>query len=551
MKKWFKLLFNASLLTAVTPAILIGATSCASDDYFEEGKMVEIKPRLIVDKNDEDKDFQFPWYATPSFKNEENHSKRIYPPYLRLWAELFPDEQGLTEDKLDANHIWPKTVTSGTGLITYSEFFLDPHGDVCKALGLNPQEDFKNINQLIKDSNIPHDEQGNITQPFNLNLSQTYLHNEFADEAIKVWLNPIFIQNLKSENNTSFWDYVSNLDLSNNNLWYLPLIGYNDAANSEDDKFARFKKTNVLENLNSINLSNNQLTCLPHIASTEKYDLTKCVKKIREKDPSINLVGNCVGYFLGYALSKNLNYSNNKVIDLGNFQYDPVHEVLRQSIAFYSNFSLIDSDVKLWLGQAVSKNHEKVDENYLKDHIDLDSQPDEKNISGFDPILDKTFKSLDDAKDDTWGSVLLYYSDELINQNFLSSSYVHCSLDYNAPPAVLQFLEGSYYMYDYAFVESEKWEMSHSIEVPFPQTYDFDKNSIKHLDGEKLVFGYDISYPYASKILTVLFSSVFGFSGLFISWIWLYYGWLRKIIANKRKKANLICLIGQKEKEDK
>ena len=319
-KKILKLFTGLSTasLAATSSLILTSCSNNNSNDDFTSGFLKSMNIRFLPSSR-----MPFPIYALPY----------NLPYFMAPNFEVMNIINGTPLDEgvvIDPETGWPEA--NSLKLMTYQQFFMNtkvaqemsPTGNEKESLGV---DGFKNL------AKYRHDTEGKSK----LNLKGAYLNDDYADETIKAFNCPYFYDayNVGTENEpvyASVYSSIRTIDLSNNNLWYLPFFGYNSmpyGQNVTDPYIMRGSEVDSsdvpvkigFENLGLnadgtaitgtiIDLKENQLTILPYADFTTgsgeeavnySFDITNLFASDEDPYPWTNAIavdGNCFGYDL-------------------------------------------------------------------------------------------------------------------------------------------------------------------------------------------------------------------------------------------------------------
>lgn len=242
-----------------SPIILPGISFLTFSTNFEPYKST-IESEIINKQNFDIRTYEYlnNQNALPKYDNTFGS-----PDYNLIYSNVVENP---TQVNVDANG-W------ATANNTYRQVFLN---DQVAAFFSNNNVD-SNFDINVAKSNLTNVQNTmNFEHFYDLNNDP---FNIYADDTIKCLNNP----NLKD-----LWNQVQEINLSNNDLWYLPLLGYQSSQTSNAASF--------YNELNKLDLSNNKLTLLPFakiqgLIRTSYYDLTQ-LPKLQEN--SILLSGNLI-----------------------------------------------------------------------------------------------------------------------------------------------------------------------------------------------------------------------------------------------------------------
>lgn len=355
------------------------------------------------------------------------------------------------------------------GKNTYNQLFLNQ--EVAKyfadaAGGKDPNSPMINtdlllINQFFKNNGNKCD------------LSGMYFNDQYRDETIKALANPLF--------HDMFMDLIE-LNLSNNNLWYIPMFGF-EYRESLTTRHKLFSK------LESLDLSNNKISHLPiHMASKistgNNFDLTNTLNGLK----LINLDNN----FL---------VSEPELVNIGKTNWSNKKQ---------SSWIYLQTDVlKKYISQQAA------DKLNLKDLSKID-------LLGPSP-LDPAKKIIDEIN----LFVLNYYQ-----SNFLGSSVVYNEASSTSANASYCDI----YIYANANLGSGEYVMS-AVFKTF-QYYNIQDNQLE-TSLNSMFFKTTIDGFLKNDTVLILTSLFIAAVGICVISFSVYNLFLKKKIAAKRKKKNL------------
>lgn len=487
---------------SMTP-ILTSCTVGKVNEFCNEIKIRDLIPNP---------DTYYPVYASP-----KNEPSRMSPNYLGMW-----DKEGLFYKVIwvDKETGWFDNLIEDDGTIdsefTWQHLFLNTN--VCKAFEVNPTEPIGDLNNLYSKLNRTE-----------WNLSGCYINDEYADETVKALNNPWFYRVIDGTN--SIASQIENIDLSSNNIWYVPFFGYCSApiyswiyggekSDSTNQKYIGFRS------LINLNLKNNQITTLPHekiSGSTDKNDITKF--STTNPNFSVYVDNNYMAYNFSSTLflSGNYQFSNESVIK---YTLDSKNNTI-ESYAIYQG----DKYIRNYLNHAV------------RGILGASIRPQSIPLDSYIETLDKNVDNLSNANKNKVGSCYAQIIINYFNNDNLFSSYIYSELS-GLPEIIFTLIEGTDYGFCYPEYSVNKGSIKLSFDLGDPRIVK------KTTSGE-----YNILYPFTdtqsfiathidkycisgwTSTFMIIVLTIIGIVGISLLVYFLYF---KRYLTNKKHKQEML-----------
>ena len=539
------------LFTGVSSAVALNATgsvfltSCANtnaETNFTSGLTKSLNVRNLATE-----EVPCPIYATPT----QN-------PYLMApdFKEInILNGTPLTEPVQLDEHGWPIDQTLAT--MTYAQFFMN--NDVASAMAplgmVETPVSFQDMAIKFKK---------NMSDPTingKLDLKGLYKYDEYADETIKAFNCPYFYDAQQVQDAGQAVEYASvyscikTIDLSNNDLWYIPFFGYNanpanGATATEADKYIMRGREEVssvpkkigFESLDTtaniiLDLRDNQITILPFadnvIVEGEEvnYDITNLFSSDDDPYPYTNKIavdGNCIGYDLKNdsiftAFTNYRRYNNMDAIafnkDSDGFGY--------QSYAVYTNREQMFNEIVTKCCTALNEAKDAFLKRSLDAHVE--------EVQKLSTVM------ADSETKYPLGDCLNQLLAEYLSANGLVSAYLYTKYEIELT-LLVQLFSNSDFVYDYPSYSSNNGCLNFSLQLGTPRICEKEGNNYvnKYATGQGSYFiAFSVYVFEATHVMAITVGILCSIVGLALVFVIVYYVWLRKLIARKRQLKDL------------
>lgn len=480
-----------------TPAL----TSCTLGKQNSFCNQVDVKEYV----NDETS--YYPVYATPSSNKE-----KMAPDFVDIW-----NEQGIN---YDSSITW---VNDSTGWLddtcisslTYEQLFLNTK--VCNAFEVEPSSKIGSFDNLFN----------SLSKITVWNLSNVYETDKFADDTVKALNNPWFYS---ATNGLSIVSNVTEINLNDNDLWYIPFFGYCEGANSpwiygnSETKYIGFSS------LNKIDLRNNEITTLPHDKTklaSNKQDLTRF--KTTNPNFVVYIDNNHMTYNFNATTFATYNYEfydHSAIVYSVNGNNDTI-----QSYAIYDNQKYIAN----YLNQ------------YVKNVLGEDINSKRINLDSYNEELQETVSNISQDEKFTVGQLYAQIIVNFLNDNNLFSGYIYSELT-GLPEILYPFIEGTDYAFCYPEYSTNKGRIDLSFDLGDPRL-------VKENTSSEGFASYDVLYPSSdtesfiaitvngfciSGWSSIFMIVIFAILGLIIFGLLFYFFFFKQYLSNKRRRSELL-----------
>ena len=549
-KKILKLFSGLSSVAMLATSSLI-LTSCSAnnnDDNFTNGFVKPLNIRFLPSSR-----LTYPIYALPK------QNPYFMAPNFKVMNII--NGTPLNDDVvIDPDTGWPDI--NSLKLMTYQQFFMNdkvaqemsPTGSEKEPIGV---DGFKTLAKFRHDT----------AEKSTLNLKNAYKYDDYADETIKAFNCPYFYNayEISSGVFASVYSSIRKIDLSENNLWYLPFFGYNANAYDPIIEASHYimraqqipeGETNPVKmgfvnlGLNTdgstvmpgtiIDLSGNQLTLLPFADDVdtgtydilgnkiyENYDLTSLLIDPDETLQWTNAIavdGNCFGYDLKDTgvLANFTKYRKYQNINAIEFSTDTEGKGY-QSYAIYTNKERMYDEVVWKCSEALNETVDQFKKRSLDSIV-----PEVQKLSSVLGSSDEQYPL---------GACLNQLIAEYLSNNGLCSAYIYTNYEISLG-ILVQAFSNSDYIYDYANYSSNSGCLTFSLQLGTPRECikegDFYVNKYATGQGSYFiaftVYGFDATHYMA--IIVAIICALVGAALIFVI---LYYTFIRKHIAAKKK----------------
>lgn len=463
--------------------------------------------QIVIREYVGDESTYYPVYATPS-----SHKEKMAPNFLEIW-----NVEGI---KYDSSITWINETTgwlndSCISNLTYQQLFLNTN--VCAAFNVQPSTVVGSLDSLYNTLSI-------FTK---WDLSQVYEKDKYADETVKALNNPWFYSSI---NGSSIVSNVTEIDLHDNDLWYIPFFGYCETSSTpwiygkDESNYIGFKS------LEKIDLRDNEITTLPHINSktlSDKQDLTR----FTDTNPN----------FLVYVDNNHMTY-NFSTSTLASYNYQFYnHSAIAYTV---NNKNDTIQSYALYQNQDYIKN--QLNE-YVKSILGQDVNPQKINLDSYSEDLQASLSTT--SKDEKFTVGLLYAQIivDYFNNNNLFSGYIYSELT-GLPEILYPLIEGTDYAFCYPEYSTNKGKIDLSFDLGDPRI-------VKETFNEEGDVSYNVVYPASdteSFIATTINGyCVSGWTSIFMIVIFLilgvaiivilfYFVYFKHYLSNKRRRNELL-----------
>lgn len=539
-------------------------------------------PRVLINQ-----DHPFPVYPTPMARQDSSAvqqyttpfmSHDLAPDYVAMWKlyDIMPDSEHFPNNWI---HGWPQDYEK----LTYHQFFLNSNvatkfdtwanHDDDPSHTVNIDQDYLNIYNLV-DGIYNKFVDMDANQYFDLNLSGDYKYDDYADENIKVLNNPFFYEETifpAVTDGYSFWSLVGNINLSNNDLWYIPFFGYWDVDPNFYSLIYSYSELYVyrsyhlvsaseyiegLSHLKFINLSNNHLTTLPityyyrdmsegtdeEVREWGDDDLT-CIMYDTNSESvvgEINVNGNYLrntfdlGTFSSFVANKNPVYEHSDAISsaLPNSLSSTTATNDYQTTAIYWDENMYKKALNYYVYNAVDQEGLPIHQTF--DDVDLNK---------YNPQIISVIPDLynyGNSKNFNIGQCINSLIVDYINDNWLSSNVVYDDI-LNQELLISNILGGNCF-FAYSNFSSNTGKTNLAINVMGPQqcTWDGINYHITTYNSDiSYFFGLSLSHFKHLNVMWIIEGIIIGLVAIALIMLILYCVVFRKKMAKKRKDKDL------------
>ena len=539
---------SAATTLAATGSILL--TSCSNtntNNNFTEGLTKTLDIRNLSTEQ-----VPCPVYATPT-------------QYASLMAPDFKAINEKNNTQLDEKVVigedgWPTKETLSE--MRYDQFFMNE--EVAKAMSHDGNAGSK-IDLKLFISSFSDTTKKNGA----LNLKGLYKNDQYADETLKAFNCPYFYDAVEvtAGNYASVYSDVKTIDLSENNLWYLPFFGYDALGSSPTNKYIMkrqipesgtptkigFQKLGDGVTGTVINLQDNQITLLPFADNVdtgeidpesgeekyENYDLTDLFNNT-QKD-AIAIDNNCIGYDLKNTsiLSSITNYRKYKNMDTIAFHKDENDYGYQSYAVFTQREEMFDAIIKKCCDKLSEKKEDFVKRS-LDSHVDAIQE------------LSKVMNGSETKY--PLGDCLNQILAEFLSDNGLISAYIYTKYEIDLT-LLVQLFSNSDFIYDYPSFSSNNGCLTFSLQLGTPRICHKETNDKgeakyvnKYATGQGSYFIAFSVYGFeATHIMAIIVGIIIGIVALALIFVIIYYAWLRKYIAKKRQLKDLEAIANVKK----
>ena len=548
-------LSSGAVLLTTSSVLLTSCSNKNTDSNFTNGLAKSLDIRFLPSSR-----VPYPIYATPA------RNPYFMAPNFKV-MNIINGTPLAEEVVIDPNTGWPTEPT--LRYMTYQQFFMNdlvaremaPTGSEKESIG----QDFTALAKKRHDSGLDDDHI--------LKLKGAYKNDDYADETIKAFNCPYFYKayNIGTTENPSYasvYSTIRSIDLSENNLWYLPFFGYNSSPQDPTDPNSPYimrsqqpaegnpanigfinlglDKENKPMTTTVINLQENQLTLLPYAdividGEDVTYDLTNLfTDSTNTWSNVIDIDDNCFGYDLKDTglLSSFAKYR--KYNELGTIEFNKdANGKGYQSYAFYTNRATIYDQVVWKCCEKLNETEKQFKKHSLSSHI-----PEVQELSKV--LGHSEYKC-------TLGECLNQLIAEYLSDNGLCSAYLYTNYEISLALLVQAFSNADY-MYDYASYSTNSGCLTFSIQLGTPRLCIRENDAYinSYAVGQGSYFITFTIYGFEATEYMVIIISVLGvIIAVALIVVILYYTWIRKRIAAKRKLKDIekISSIEKKSKK--
>lgn len=251
-----------------------------------------------------------------------------------------------------------------------------------------------------------------------LSLNGLYASDDYRDIAIQALNNP---------NLATIFNNLTKLDLSHNDLWFMPLIGLGQNYDLPSSDNITIDNTWGLKNVSYLDLSFNQMTLVPFYKNTNLSSLSSTLDGI---DYSAYVGSNLVEQ----EIIINLNNNNietgqiNNNIGIGDLRFNKWNNQAPDNIKYYQFVtkdkpyeSYCDESGLIWQSTTLWNNNLSLFDSYLKDLVANELNINVSDLANYD-VNDVINPSSQTKR--SIGEWMVIKLCDYYNNNFLSSSIV-------------------------------------------------------------------------------------------------------------------------------
>ena len=537
LTKWLSLPITCSLIAlpfitsygSISSEISLNATASNTNNDGNGNRYIHnFIPRLYFAD-----DTEFPIYVMPDV------NKSLAPNFKEI---AIKNGYPFANDVLFDEYGWP--TLDSLNKVTYQQLFLND--DVAEYFdnGSDFKHDTINLLDIYKKVNNVHNCIINLTP----NDKHSYYQGDiYADDTVKCLNNPLFYSLVKD--NHSVFNNITQINLSNNDLWYIPYFGYRNGVDLTTKHPSPWVNKNEagggLSSLSLLDLTNNNITTLPISNASTKNDITSWLSSPN----SIHVDGNCMlahptktsESMIWYYLSYDTKYSIPSAM-LYNFGEYKGKSIPYQSSAFIKDTKYIANYLYNFL-----ETYLGIDKNTLS-ILDLSAHHPRlaqlvPQFAGYNPELY------------TIADCLSQLAINYVNDNYLASNFVYTANIYNI--LFVSLIEEYQFMYSYNQYTTSSGSLSFTVGVAGQQSCEYDETTGKYtLDADINGLQQDfISFwvsGFKSAIwMIVLLSIIFSLLILVVGFIIFYFSFLKKWLTNKHKKQDKVKIRQLEQKGDK
>ncbi len=539
----------------------------SSNDFIND-TYVELSPRTLSNS------VGFITYPTPHMYSASVDSTNtdyyettftshtLAPDYVQLWNLLgisVPESYTQDpEDFFDQNG-WPLHPEH----LTYHQFFLNSKlasffCTLAEGTSGNIDSSYVSASQIITNLQTQSASGNDVC----LDLEGDFLSDPYADDTVKV-LNCPFFYEIPSGYSSSIYSYFTSIDLSNNDLWYVPFFGYVDVTPSSESTYEKcyiFRATNEtiassdygssaqysgFSNLSDINLSNNHLTILPYTFAYRSasshikeagYDITNLMATSTTTYGTIEVYGNYLRNLFSPSISE---------LDAPLYQYTNVlvtspdsttEEDLTnnyQTTAIYTNTNVI----KLAINNFIL-------EKYGVEPSSLKLSTTNQDLANLIPELSLLTSSKEYTNGECLEALIITY----LNENFLSSNYIFDEL--TDMQILVNAIYGSNNFYAYPDYSTNTGQICLSINVGDPNFCSYENEDYTIYTPSSTIayfFSISISGYQHVNVMWILEGIILGCIAFALISIIIYCLFFKKKVIEKRKQKDIQMIYQDKK----